>query len=227
MEHDEAVRSSLSAWSLPGMPLMERIAGGINSRTWRVEAAGERFVAKLAWDTIAFLAGLEIAEYLESSGLRTGGPIRTRAGDLGVSVGPQQLALLRFVEGRPVDTSCASGLRVWGETMGQAHSLLLTISRVPSGLRRWPWAWLDPAAEHLVHQDWVRSALMQTLAEVPDLEVTRQFTYGVLHGDGAPVRVAANGEPSVIDWGAAMWGPLLYDVASACWFFQYMLVLPI
>jgi Ser/Thr protein kinase RdoA (MazF antagonist) len=28
----------------------------------------------------------------------------------------------------------------------------------------------------------------------------------------------ATGQTSVIDWGAAMWGPLLYDVASAYWF---------
>lgn len=218
---DETIRSALAAWSLPGIPVIERIDGGINSRTWRVESRGERFVAKLAWDTVAFVAGLEIAEYLESSGLRAGGPLRTQGGELSVTVGSQELALLRFVAGQPVDTSRASGLRVWGDTMGRTHSILLTIPRLPGGLRRWPWSWLDPAAEHLRNHEWVRAALALTLADVRELEATRQLTYGVLHGDGAPVRVAADGEPSVIDWGAAMWGPLLYDIASACWFFAY------
>jgi hypothetical protein len=72
---DETVLSALEAWSLPEALVLERIDGGIDSQTWRVEAGGERFVAKLAWNTTAFVAGLEIAEYLDHSGLRAGRPV--------------------------------------------------------------------------------------------------------------------------------------------------------
>ena len=62
----------------------------------------------------------------------------------------------------------------------------------------------------------------QALKEIRKLEMARSLTLGIVHGDGAPVLVdAASGQRAVIDWGAAMWGPLLYDVASARWFFQF------
>src|SRR3954471_318305 len=98
---EEAVRSALAAWALPGPAALEPIHGGMNSHTWRVDVKAERFVAKLSWDTSTFTAGLEVAEVLESSGFPAGGPIRTRAGELSVAVGAQALALLRFVDGEP------------------------------------------------------------------------------------------------------------------------------
>ena len=59
--------------------MVERIEGGMNSHTWRVDAGSERFVAKLSWDTSTFAAGLAVAEFLESSGFRAGGPILAAA----------------------------------------------------------------------------------------------------------------------------------------------------
>ena len=40
-------------------------------------------------------------------------------------------------------------------------------------------------------------------------EAAGSLTQGVLHGDGAPVVVVAAGAPAILDWGAALWGPLL------------------
>jgi homoserine kinase type II len=60
------------------------------------------------------------------------------------------------------------------------------------------------------------------LGELRQIEARRPLTLGVVHGDGASVLFdAATGTRAVIDWGAAMWGPLLYDVASARWLFQF------
>jgi homoserine kinase type II len=220
MAPEAAIRSALAAWALPGTPELEPLAGGMSSRTWHVRAGGERFVAKLAWDAGTFVAGLAVAEYLERRGLRAGGPVRTRTGELSTQVDGQPLGLLRFVDGAPVDATQPDGLRVWGETLGRAHSLLREIPHLPTGLRRWPWAWLDPAAEHLKSLEWARSALSQALAEAHELPLDGPLTLGVLHGDGAPTLIDSAGALAIIDWGAAMWGPLLYDVGSARWFFE-------
>jgi Ser/Thr protein kinase RdoA (MazF antagonist) len=60
------------------------------------------------------------------------------------------------------------------------------------------------------------------VGDVRRLAAARSLTLGIVHGDGASVLVdAASGQRAVIDWDAAMWGPLLYDVASARWFFQF------
>jgi Ser/Thr protein kinase RdoA (MazF antagonist) len=45
----------------------------------------------------------------------------------------------------------------------------------------------------------------------------RRLTLGLLHADPAPTafRLDGQGRVGVIDWGQAIWGPLLYDVGSA------------
>jgi homoserine kinase type II len=93
---------------------------------------------------------------------------------------------------------------------------------IPAGLPRWPWSWLDPTAEHVRIERWIGPAIEQSLAEVHQLESTRQLTLGIVHGDGAhPLIDRVTGVSAVIDWGAAMWGPLLYDIGSAYWYFQF------
>jgi homoserine kinase type II len=217
-----SVTKALEAWDLARPLSIEPIAGGINSHTWRVESPGGLFVAKLADHNPAFEAGLLVAEYLEHAGFRAGGPIRTRAGVLSVPVDSQILALLRFAHGEPIDSTQESHLRTWGATMGQFHRLLQHIPVIPAGIQRWPWLWLDPAAEHVQIEPWIRPAIERTLVELRLLEESRTLTLGIVHGDGAePLVDRATGVPAVIDWGAAMYGPLLYDIGSAFWYFQF------
>jgi homoserine kinase type II len=207
---------------LPEPIEIEPILGGFNSYTWRIACSSGFFVAKLDTHITTCEAGLALAELLEQSGFRAGGPVRTGAGALTVHVEGGALALLRFVHGEPIDPGRAEDLWIWGETMGQVHTLLLSAPSIPQGLPRWPWAWLDPAIEYLAVEPWVRPAIEQALDEVWQLEATHSLTLGLVHGDAAPVLVdRATGERAVIDWGAAMWGPLLYDVASARWFFEF------
>jgi homoserine kinase type II len=221
-EVPRSISAALEAWGLAEPLSIEPIEGGINSHTWRVESPGGLFVAKLADDNPSFEAGLLVAEYLEQAGFRAGGPIRTRAGILSVPAGDQILSLLRFAHGEPIDATQKADLQTWGATMGQFHRLLQDMPAIPAGLPRWPWLWLDPAAEHVQIEAWIRPAIERSLAELRQLESTRVLTIGIVHGDGAePLVERATGVPAVIDWGAAMYGPLLYDIGSAFWFFQF------
>jgi len=221
MSAEAAVRSALVAWQLSEPLEIAPIRGGFNSHTWRVACGAELFVAKLDSHIATFEAGLAVAELPERKGFRAGGPVRTSEGVLTVDLDGGALALLRFVRGEAIDPGRAADLRIWGETMGQMHTLLLSATVVPSGLPRWPWTWLDPAAEYL-REPWVRPAIERALDDVHRLAEARPLTLGLVHGDAAPVLVdRATGERGVIDWGAAMWGPLLYDVASARWFFEF------
>jgi Ser/Thr protein kinase RdoA (MazF antagonist) len=222
MNDDATIRSALEAWQLAGPIRITPLLGGINSYTWHVHCATGQFVAKLVQNNSTFDAGLTVAEYLERAGLRAGGPVRTSAGSLTVSVGDRVLALLRFARGEPIEPTQPGDLRIWGETMAQFHTLLLQAPAVPAGLPRWPWTWLGPTVEHLGIEPWIRPAVERALAEACELEATRPLTLGIVHGDGATVLVdRATGERAVIDWGASMWGPLLYDIGSACWLFRF------
>jgi homoserine kinase type II len=186
-----------------------------------VDAAGELFVAKLVGDGTTFEAGLLVAEYLGQAGFEAGAPRRTRAGTLTVPFGDQTLGLLCFVQGEQIDSTQLEDLPIWGATMGRFHSLLQHIPELPVGLPRWPWRWFDPKAEHVRVESWIGPAIEQSLDEIHQLERAHELTMGIVHGDGAePLVDRATGAAAVIDWGAAMWGPLLYDIGSAYWYFQ-------
>ena len=222
VDHESAVEAALTAWNLPAPVTLAPLLGGFNSRTWRVSGDGGDFVAKLAPTSATFEAGLAVAEQLEEAGFQTGAPLRTCDGALTVRLAGESLALLRLVHGEQLDVSKPADLRIWGETMAQVHIVQQQVTSIPNGLPRWPWTWLDPAAAYLDIEPWVRPMIERARKEASQLEVARSLTLGIVHGDGASVLVdRASGQRAVIDWGAAMWGPLLYDVASARWFFQF------
>jgi len=221
-ELSTTIIAALQAWQLPGPLRIEPLAGAINSQNWRVESAAERFVAKLVGNNATFESGLLVAEYLEGVGFPAGGPIRTHAGALSVPAGGERLALLRFVPGEQIDSNQEQDLRIWGATIGRFHRLLQQMPEIPAGLPRWPWSWLDPTVEHVRVEGWIGPAIERSLAELRQLESALPLTLGIVHGDGTyPLVDRASGVPAVIDWGAAMWGPLLYDLGSAYWFFQF------
>jgi homoserine kinase type II len=219
---EAAILAALASWEIPAPIALVPLLGGFNSHTWRVSCDAGEFVAKLAPSSATFEAGLAVAEQLEQAGFRAGGPLRTRRGALTAPLARESLALLRFVHGRPIDPLRRDDLRIWGETMAQLHRVQRKIASVPVGLPRWPWAWLDPTVAYLDVEPWVRPMVERALGEVRQLEAVQPLTLGIVHGDGASVLVdGASGQRAIIDWGAAMWGPLLYDVASARWLFQF------
>ncbi|MEU0558866.1 phosphotransferase [Dactylosporangium sp. NPDC006015] len=69
--------------------------------------------------------------------------------------------------------------------------------------------WVDPGAAHLGLRPWLREAVAGALR---DLAGAGPLTEGLLHADPAPEAFVGGG---LIDWGVALRGPLMYDVASA------------
>ena len=194
-----AVKQIVEKWV--GPVALGRLEGGMNSSAWVVEARdGDRFVVKAT--AASDEARLAVAAALQERRFRAGGPVRTHMTDEG-----ELVALLRFVPGLPLT---AADAEVVGETLGRAHSLLAEVP-APDGLEHWPWRWLDSS---LIEAADLRREADVVIAEAEAL--TADVSHGILHGDPAPAAFLADGnEVGLIDWGAAMHGPLLYDLASA------------
>lgn len=192
---DEQVRQWLGEGAVRS-PLV-----AMNSSTWLVSSGAERYVLKIAH--VSDEAGLRVAAWLDERGLRTGAPVH-------ITVHRDRLvALLRFVNGRGLDTSDAD-IDLLGETLGRAHTLLVG-APVPDGLDRWPWAWLDTTA---IDEPALREAARDAVDAAERLAPT--LTHGILHADPAPEAFLTSEEGvALIDWGSAYHGPLLYDAASA------------
>ena len=173
----------------------------MNSSAWGVSSGAERYVLRIS--DPGEEAGLRAASLLEERGLRTGAPVRMAVR------GDRLVALLRFVDGRGLGSSEAD-VDLIGETLGHAHTLLVGAS-VPDGLRRWPWVWFDPA---VIEEPGLRAAATEAAATAEALATT--LTHGILQGDPAPEAFLVDGQDvALIDWGSAVHGPLLFDLASA------------
>ncbi|MFI6678193.1 phosphotransferase enzyme family protein [Kribbella sp. NPDC050470] len=186
----------------------EALTGGMNSAAWSAAVDGRRVVLKSvdAGDG-AFAPGLELAARLSDAGLVTGRPLPSDAGRLVERVDGRQIGLLEFVDGEPLTQADASAV---GDLLGRVHGM----SREPAGeLEDWlqlvtqldPWLDLEP---------WIRPAVEGALDGVRRLGA---LTWAWLHGDPAPEAFLRQGDGTVglIDWGSAMHGPVLYDLASA------------
>ncbi len=210
------VRVALGAWDLPEGADLAPLAGGMNARVWSVRVGATMFVAKVA-HTSALHPGLEVAEFLADRDFPAGAPLRTRAGELTVAIAPEtELALLRFVPGRPLGVS-DDDLARRGRTLGRAHTLLQSFAAAPIE-RRWPWSWLTdfdtlPVGARL------RQAIEGAVQRAEELVSAHALTTGVLHGDAAGPDFffeEASGRAGLVDWGAVMHGPLLYDLGTVC-----------
>jgi homoserine kinase type II len=173
----------------------------MNSSTWLVTSDAERYVLKIS-DTDEE-AGLRVARWLDAHGLPTGAPVQMMTRD------DRLVALLRFVDGRGLGDT-PDDVVIVGESLGRAHCILVD-APVPQGLDRWPWAWVDPA---VIDEPELRAAAGTAVRAAEELAPS--LTHGILHGDPAPEAfLASAGDVALIDWGAACYGPLLYDLASA------------
>jgi homoserine kinase type II len=211
----EAIRRHLARWPLVPPVAIEGIAGGINAQVWLVRTGTGKFVAKAAHAS-QLVAGLEVALALEAAGFSAGGPLRTTSGEIAIPLEDDHaLALLQFVPGRPLDrTNTEDRVRI-GATLGAVHSILRQHAR-PTTLARWPWRWLTnfektplPAA--------LRVAVTNAVRRAEALASELRLTAGVVHGDVSGrdfLFDEATGKTGLVDWGGAMYGPLLYDLGS-------------
>ncbi len=173
--------------------------GAMNSSAWLVESRIGRHVLKIS--DPRDIPGLRAAVCLAERGFETGPPerIRRRGGRL--------IALLRYVEGSQLVDADARRI---GSTLGLMHRALRDIR--PSMLAdRWPWTWLNL---NQIRDADLRSAATDAVRRATAVAPTT--THGILHGDPAPEAFIGRGaRTALIDWGASLHGPLLYDVASA------------
>jgi len=196
---DQIAAEAVREWLGDGATRSPLVA--MNSSCWMVSSGTERYVLKVA--DASEEAGLRVAAWLDERGLRTGRPVRTAVR------GERLVALLRFVDGRGLDTS-SEAVDLLGETLGRAHALLVG-APVPDELDRWPWTWIDPT---VIDEPVLRRAATEAMKAADRLAPT--LTHGILHGDPAPEAFLASEDGvALIDWGAACHGPLLYDAASA------------
>jgi homoserine kinase type II len=215
---EDQVRGCLAQeWGLPEARLT-RLDGGLGSRTWIVDDAGRRWVLKAVAPGLGMnlAGGLVVARRLDLAGIPAGAPEPTRAGDLTASVGGHRLGLLAWVPGEPLTGADKGERRLIGSTLGRVH--LALSGEVVTATQRFHW--VDPAARHLSVRPWLRPAVASAVAAMarPGL---RAWSTGLLHADPAPGAFRLDpvtGRCGVIDWSTALYGPLLYDLASAAMF---------
>jgi Ser/Thr protein kinase RdoA (MazF antagonist) len=100
-----------------------------------------------------------------------------------------------------------------GRTLARVHRVLAG-HEVPQAQR---FHWVDPDADHLALRPWLRPAIRAALDALAAAR-PEAMTCGLLHTDPAPDAFRLDpvtGRCGVIDWSYAIYGPLLYDLASA------------
>jgi len=189
--------------------------GGMGSVTWFVSADPDRWVAKVVSPAAgrSFTGGLGMARSLDAGGIPAGDPVPAVNGQLAVNVGEGWLALLTWVPGHPLTGQDPAERELLGRTLARVHTAL---ARYPvSGAQRFHW--VDPDAGYLSLRPWLRPAISSAL-EALDAADPASMSWGLLHADPAPGAFRfdpATGRCGVIDWSYYVYGPLLYDLASA------------
>lgn len=153
---------------------------------------------------------------LDDAGIRSGTPAPALSGSMTVDTASgDRVALLTWVPGSPLTGTDEAEQRLIGDTLARVHRVLQN-REVPGAQR---FHWVTPAAAHLELRPWLRlavAAAVDALTAVEDRE--RAWPQGLLHADpalGAFRLDLASAECGIIDWGSALYGPLLYDPASA------------
>lgn len=193
--------------------------GGMNSATWLVRQGERRWVAKAvpAERRRSFAAGLSVAATLERAGVPAGAAVRSAEGQLVTEVDGMPLALLTWVDGEPLTGATDEEQELIGRTLGRVHRLLVGTAGDLSREQVQRFHWIDTDADHLGIRPWIRPAVAAAVAAY-DESGPSALTWGLLHADPAPEAFrldVATDQCGLIDWEAALFGPVMYDVASA------------
>jgi Ser/Thr protein kinase RdoA (MazF antagonist) len=124
----------------------ELLTAGRNARTWRVFGSAGVAVAKLVEPGDAslgqFVGSLRVAAALDSGDLPTAPPLPSRDGLLAVPAGSGLLAVLPWLDGRPLNGTAGADLDRMGAVLATLHRRAAGIP-VPGGIPSWPWSWLS------------------------------------------------------------------------------------
>jgi Ser/Thr protein kinase RdoA (MazF antagonist) len=221
----ENLEVALSAWMYP-VEAITPLAGGWNSTTWLVITASGRFVAKLVddLDAPALVSGLRIAEFLAARGLPCGAPVRTRDGQLTISLQQGALALLRHEPGTPPDLSVPSQVRRAGQMLARAHNALRDFPAESDPRYIWPWQWVNQCLDTIAMSEHVNAAARRIWPEIIRTVAEHQLSISIIHADPGPdaFLLGGTGDPddghgdardALIDWTTTLRGPMLYDLA--------------
>jgi len=187
---------------------VEPLTGGMNSAAYLVSGDGRRLVLKAVdADDTAFEPGLALAVRLDDAGVTTGRPTPSKHGRLVERVDGQQVAVLEYVDGPELNETDQAEI---GELLGRVHAAAAV---EPGDTADWL-RFLLPFDDVLDVEPWIRPAVEGAIA---DALAVGPLTWAWLHGDPAAeaFRRQPDGKVALIDWGSAMQGPILYDVASA------------
>jgi Ser/Thr protein kinase RdoA (MazF antagonist) len=189
--------------------------GGMGSQTWFVDLGGQRWVAKAVAPGagVQFAGGMTIAQRLEQAGIPAGAPVPANDGELVTRVGEDWLALLTWVPGYELTGEDSAEQILIGTTLAHVHRALADYKVEAAN----HFHWVDPAAEYLSLRSWLRPAVTAALRDLEDARPDL-MSWGLLHADPAPGAFRfdpSTGQCGVIDWSYALYGPRLYDLASA------------
>ncbi|MBM4796036.1 phosphotransferase [Streptomyces sioyaensis] len=187
---------------------------GFHSYTYLVGSDSDMYVAKCvpAAQGPKFTSGLTVALVVEEHGIPAGGPLPTAQGEITAYHGEWCWALLRHLDGGRADENDPVHMRRAGETLGAIHTALVDTPPPPDILS---WDHLDvmmvAEAPFLEDKPWIQRAMCEAYETVAG-----KVTVGLLHADASmnTFRVKPD-SMGLFDWGEVMYGPLLFDVATA------------
>lgn len=207
-------------WSLPSTVRLTALPNGVTGEVWRVsDGASRSYVAKLVYGSPAEVRpGLAVAEAVQrGTGIPTGAPIRTLDGALCVLVPslPDErhpLALLEDVGGTPVSAEDGLEPEPAAELLARVHRAEVSvdasveIADLDHRLR-----YLEDDSHEIACPErlWpLLTSVVREIRELPDA-----LTRAVAYGDGPELFARSDGQLGLIDWGAVVRAPVLYDVA--------------
>ena len=217
----DRLRRALAAWGLEDAERVEPIPPGATADVFLVRHGDARWVAKFGYqETAHFDAGLAATEVLDLPGWDLATPVRTLDGErYRTAEWPdgydRPLALLRWIEGRPLDADDPTTPECKATVCARVHAQLLTVDPATVGvevpradepaepLEPWdlgPNQWLDDVFVALQHEtiEW-RSRVRPCVAvwDGPDVLIRER-----------------DGRIGLIDFGHVTWQPLVNVVAN-------------
>jgi Ser/Thr protein kinase RdoA (MazF antagonist) len=216
------VLAALDAWGIGGTDtIVEPIPRGATADVFLVRRGAQKWVAKYAYQERAYAeAGLAASEVLDLPGYTIGTPVRT-AGD-GALTHPVEwpsghehpLALLRFVEGRPLLSVDEERVAMTARVCGRVHAQLLDLDPRSVGIEvsveRGPY--LPPPPWDLGDHQWLDEVAFDL--DRRTFEHRPHVRCGVAVWDGPDIRITDDGALGLIDFGHTMWQPIVHAVAN-------------
>jgi homoserine kinase type II len=159
-----------------------------------------------------FTSGLKVAQVVEDHGIPAGAALPTVKGEITAYHGEWCWALLRHVDGGRADENNPVHMRRVGETLGAIHTALVD-TPVPPDILRWDHldVMISAEAPFLDDKPWIQQAMREAHETV-----SGKVMMGLLHSDASmnTFRVKPD-SMGLFDWGEVMYGPFLFDVATA------------